>query len=110
MDRPGSEFGQMAGTCKCCNEASGSIKKTDCFKFYICCGFHFGYRLFPFMIHCEIIMYEQKTNFITAPLQHCVWVKGTSSHKPADKFIVCVGNRICRFDVKALVLLSVHLI
>ena len=26
LDRPGSGYGQVAGTCACCNEPSGSIK------------------------------------------------------------------------------------
>jgi len=33
MDRTGSEFEQMAGTCKCGNEASGSIKKQTASNF-----------------------------------------------------------------------------
>jgi len=33
MDRAGSELGQMAGTCKCGNEASGSIKELTASSF-----------------------------------------------------------------------------
>jgi len=42
-------------------------------------------------------------------LYNIVCVIVTSSHKPANKFLVCVGNRICWFDVNILVLLSLHL-
>jgi len=49
------------------------IYKTDWFKFYIFCGFYFCYQLSCFFIHCGIIIYQQKTNFITAPLQHCAF-------------------------------------
>jgi hypothetical protein len=33
MDRTGSELGQMAGTCKCGNEASGSVKELPASSF-----------------------------------------------------------------------------
>jgi len=63
-----------------------SSYKTDWLKFYIFCGFRFCYQLFCFLIRCGIITYQQKTNFITAPLQHCAC---------KSNLIIQTSQRVC---------------
>ena len=99
----------MAGNCECVNEPSGSIKELTASSFTFSLVSFLVIDSFLSWYIVGLLHIKRKLNTLLR-LYNTVHVKVTSSHKPADKFLLCVGNSVCRFDVKALVLLSVHLI